>query len=107
LPPSEFTDNRTLKGNPRDYFDVYKDTFDYLYRHEPGSLLNLSVHCHSGGRPTIMAMLYRLYEYYSRFEEVWFTTHGEIARLFSEREEDEITYPSRFSSLGSIKTERL
>ena len=96
LPPSEFTDNRTLKGSPRDYHDVYKDTFDYLYHHEPGSMLNLSVHCHSGGRPMIMAMIQKLYEYYRTFPDVWFTTHGEVARYVAAREEDEITYPSRF-----------
>jgi allantoinase len=96
LPPSEFTDNRTLRGNPRDYYDVYKDTFDYLYKSEPGSLLNLAVHCHSGGRPMIMAVLCQLLEYFSRFPDIWFTTHGDIARWMQRFDSDEVTYAKRF-----------
>jgi peptidoglycan/xylan/chitin deacetylase (PgdA/CDA1 family) len=96
IPPTEFSDNRTLKGNPLDFYDVYKETFDYLYHHEPGSLMNLTVHCHSGGRPTMVAILRKLYQYFSQFPEVWFTTHGEIARWMNTQGVDEITYPSRF-----------
>jgi len=96
IPPTEFSDNRILKGNPRDYYDVYKESFDYLYRYEPGSLLNLTLHCHSGGRPTMVAIFRRLIEYFSQFPDVWFTTHGEIARWMNTQEPDEVTYPSRF-----------
>ena len=35
LAHSDFTDNRVLRGSPRDFFDVYKDTFDFLHRTEP------------------------------------------------------------------------
>ena len=35
LPHSDFADHRVLRGNPRDWYDVYQDTFDYLYRNEP------------------------------------------------------------------------
>src|SRR4051812_35893294 len=31
---SDFTDNRVLRGSPRDFYQVYKDTFDFLYRSE-------------------------------------------------------------------------
>src|SRR4051812_13511080 len=30
FPWSDFVDNRTLRGSPRDFFDSYKDGFDYL-----------------------------------------------------------------------------
>jgi peptidoglycan/xylan/chitin deacetylase (PgdA/CDA1 family) len=96
IPPTEYSDNRTLKGNPLDFYDVYKETFDYLYHHEPGSLLNLTVHCHSGGRPTMVAILHKLYAYFAQFPDVWFTTHGEIAKWMNAQAVDEITYPSRF-----------
>jgi hypothetical protein len=35
---------RVLRGNPRDWYDVYKDTFDYLYQNEPTAFLNVTVH---------------------------------------------------------------
>ena len=53
LPHSDFADHRVLRGNPRDWYDVYRDTFDYLYYNEPTSYLNITVHCHFGGRPLI------------------------------------------------------
>ena len=49
FPHTDFADHRVLRANPRDWFEVYKDTFDYLYANEPNSLLNVTVHCHFGG----------------------------------------------------------
>ena len=77
---SDFTDNRTLRSSPRDFYNVYKDTFDYLYRHERPSLLNLTVHAHFGGRPLMSAMLHQLLHYMKGFPEVWFARHDEVAR---------------------------
>jgi peptidoglycan/xylan/chitin deacetylase (PgdA/CDA1 family) len=77
---SDFTDNRTLRSSPRDFFNVYKDTFDYLYRHEAPSLLNLTVHCHFGGRPLMSAMLHELLRYMKCYPDVWFARHDEVAR---------------------------
>ncbi len=77
---SDFTDNRTLRSSPRDFYNVYKDTFDYLYRYEQPSLLNLTVHTHFGGRPLMSAMLHELLRYMKGFPEVWFARHDEVAR---------------------------
>lgn len=77
---SDFTDNRTLRSSPRDFYNVYKDTFDYLYKTEAPSLINLTVHCHFGGRPLMSAMLLELLRYMKGFPEVWFARHDEIAR---------------------------
>jgi len=77
---SDFTDNRTLRSSPRDFYNVYKDTFDYLYKHEAPSLLNLTVHCHFGGRPLMAAMLHDLLRYMKGFADVWFARHDEVAR---------------------------
>jgi peptidoglycan/xylan/chitin deacetylase (PgdA/CDA1 family) len=77
---SDFTDNRTLRSSPRDFYNVYKDTFDYLYKHEAPSLINLTVHCHFGGRPLMSAMLHELLRYMKGFSDVWFARHDEIAR---------------------------
>ena len=80
IPHSDFTDNRVLRGSPRDFFDVYKNTFDFLCRHEPLSLINLTVHAHFGGRPLMSAILRELLHYMKGFPEVWFARHDEVAR---------------------------
>ena len=76
---SDFTDNRTLRSSPRDFYNVYRDTFDYLYRHEAPSLINLTVHAHFGGRPLMAAMLHELLRYMRGFPDVWFARHDEVA----------------------------
>jgi hypothetical protein len=95
IPASEFTDNRVLRGSPKDYFDLYKNTFDYLYNHERGSILNLSVHCHWGGRAPIMAMVHQLYEYFTGFDDVWFPTLADIAEYMNMLSFDELWYAER------------
>lgn len=77
---SDFTDNRTLRSSPRDFYNVYKDTFDYLYKHEEPSSINLTVHTHFGGRPLMSAMLHELLNYMKSFPGVWFARHDEVAR---------------------------
>jgi peptidoglycan/xylan/chitin deacetylase (PgdA/CDA1 family) len=79
LPHSDFADHRVLRGNPRDWFDVYKDTFDYLYRNEPTAYLNVTVHCHFGGRPLIAAQIDRILKYIRGFPGVWIVRHDELA----------------------------
>ena len=80
IPHSDFTDNRVLRGSPRDFLDVYKNTFDFLYRHEQPSLINLTVHAHFGGRPMMSAMLSELLHYLKGFPEAWFARHDTVAR---------------------------
>ena len=80
IPHSDFTDNRVLRGSPRDFYQVYKDTFDFLYETEPVSMLNLTVHAHFGGRPMMSAMLREILRYVKGFPGVWFARHDEVAR---------------------------
>lgn len=80
IPHSDFTDNRVLRGSPRDFYQVYKDTFDFLYRTEAPSLINLTVHAHFGGRPLMSAMLSELLHYMKGFPDLWFARHDEVAR---------------------------
>lgn len=84
---SDFTDNRTLRSSPRDFFNVYKDTFDFLYRTESPSLINLTVHTHFGGRPLMAAMLSELLHYMKGFADIWFARHDEVARWVLEQAE--------------------
>ncbi|MGH7774819.1 MAG: polysaccharide deacetylase family protein [Candidatus Binatia bacterium] len=80
IPHSDFTDNRVLRASPRDFYQVYKDTFDYLYRTETIGMINLTVHAHFGGRPLMSAMLAEVLQYIKGFPGVWFARHDEIAR---------------------------
>ncbi len=80
IPHSDFTDNRVLRGSPRDFYQVYKDTLDFLYQSEPMGMINLTVHAHFSGRPLMSAMLAEVLRYMKGFPGVWFARHDEIAR---------------------------
>jgi peptidoglycan/xylan/chitin deacetylase (PgdA/CDA1 family) len=79
VPFSDFTDNRVLRSNPNDLFDIYCSTFDYLYENEPGSLLVLGLHCHFGGRPLVTAVFEQIFKRLSQFSDVWFSRHIDLA----------------------------
>ena len=96
IPWSEFVDNRVQRGHPRAYFEVYADTFDYLYAHEHGSLLHLAIHAHFGGRPLVAAMLHRILDHVGRFGGVWFARHAEIARHTAEQALDQPALTAHF-----------
>jgi allantoinase len=89
IPWSEFVDNRVQRLNPRAYYEVYADTFDYLYAREHGALLHLAIHAHFGGRPLVTAMVHKVLDHFGRFAGVWFARHGEIARYTAEQQFDE------------------
>jgi allantoinase len=80
IPHTDFADHRVLRQSPRDWYEVYKDTFDYLYQNEPTSYLNLTVHCHFGGRPLVAAMVDKALKYMRGFPDVWFVRHDELAQ---------------------------
>ncbi len=84
IPGSDFTDNRVLRSSSLDLWDVYKETFDYLYLREPNSYLPLSMHCHFGGRPMITAIFQKIFGYMKQFPDVWFASYGEIAKWVME-----------------------
>jgi peptidoglycan/xylan/chitin deacetylase (PgdA/CDA1 family) len=96
VPFSDFSDNRVLRANPRDLYDVYTGTFDYLYQNEPMSMLVLTLHCHFGGRPLITAVFDQIVKYIQQFPGVWFTRHGELGRWALEAAVDEHTYANRY-----------
>jgi peptidoglycan/xylan/chitin deacetylase (PgdA/CDA1 family) len=96
LPVSDFADNRVLRASPRDFFEVYRDTFDYLREQEPMSMLPLAMHCHWGGRPLMAAMLHKILQYMKEFPDVWFATSGEIAEWCLEQGVEALPYKDRF-----------
>lgn len=79
IPHSDFADNRVLRGSPRDFLNVYKDTFDFLYASDSPEMINLTMHCHFGGRPMMSAMLVEILKYMKGFPGVWFARHDEVA----------------------------
>jgi allantoinase len=96
LPHSDFADHRVLRGSPRDWYDVYKDTFDYLYANEPTAFLNITVHCHFGGRPLIAAQIDRILKYIRSFSGVWLARHDELAEWVKANNIAEWTNQQRF-----------
>lgn len=96
LPHSDFADHRVLRANPRDWYDVYKDSFDYLYHNEPTSFINVTVHCHFGGRPLIAAQIDRILKYIRGFPDVWIVRHDELARWVIANDLAEWTNAQRF-----------
>ena len=96
LPHSDFADHRVLRQNPRDWFDVYKDTFDYLYENEPTSYLNITVHCHFGGRPLIATHVDKILKYIRGFADVWIVRHDELAKWVLDNQIQEWSNQERF-----------
>lgn len=96
LPHSDFADHRVLRANPRDWFDVYKDTFDYLYANEPTAFLNITVHCHFGGRPLMAAQIDRILKYIRGFSGAWLVRHDELAEWVKNNGLAEWTNQQRF-----------
>lgn len=96
FPATDFSDNRVLRASPRVLLDVYTDTFDYLYEHEPGSLLGLAIHCHAGGRPMIVAVFEKILRYFQRFSDVWFARAVDIAEYVLEHGPDDPSAEGRF-----------
>lgn len=96
IPWSDFVDNRTLRTSPRIYFDVYKDTFDYLHANEPGAIINIGVHGHFGGRPLMSAMFRQVLEYLRSKKGVWFAPHHDVAKWLLDNNIENASYARRF-----------
>jgi len=96
IPVSDFADNRVLRGSPLDFFDVYRETFDYLYEHEPMAMLPLAIHSHWGGRPLMAAMLQKILAHVAGRSDVWFARGSDIADWVIVRGFDDAPYAQRF-----------
>jgi len=98
LPHTDFADHRVLRANPRDWYEVYKDTFDYLYANEPTSFLNITLHCHFGGRPLMAAQFDRILKYIRGFPGAWLVRHDDLAQWVKTNQLREWTNGERFFS---------
>ncbi|NWG23864.1 MAG: polysaccharide deacetylase family protein [Pseudorhodoplanes sp.] len=95
VPNSDFTDNRVLRSSPRDLWDVYKGTFDYLRENEPMSMMVLTLHTHFGGRPMITSVFEEIVKYLQQHPEVWFARHDELGR-WAHSQKESFSYKDRF-----------
>ena len=100
LPWSDFVDNRVLRASPRDYYDAYVETFEYLHSQERLGLVNVAIHGHFGGRPLMSAMFSKVLGHFKGHRDVWFATHSEIADWFSALGVDRIAPEQRFQPQG-------
>jgi peptidoglycan/xylan/chitin deacetylase (PgdA/CDA1 family) len=82
---SDFTDNRVMRGSPRDFLDVHRDTYDYLRGTGRPEILNLTVHAHFGGRPPMAAALSQVLRHVQASGGAWFARHDELARWVLEQ----------------------
>lgn len=96
VPTTDFSDNRVLKANPRDWYDAMRGTLDYLLANEPGGMMTLVIHCQFGGRPLMTAVIDEFLRYAREQDGVWFATHKELAEWALASGEDEHRYHDRF-----------
>jgi allantoinase len=96
FPASDFSDNRVLRASPRVLYDVYKDTFDHLYKNEPLSLIGLVIHAHAGGRPLITAVMEEILAYFKSHEDVWFARTIDVAQAMIANGPDDMSAQRRF-----------
>jgi peptidoglycan/xylan/chitin deacetylase (PgdA/CDA1 family) len=96
VPTTDFSDNRVMRASPRDLFDAYKGTFDYLSENEPMSLMVMVIHSQFGGRPLMTSVVQEILKYVGKSPDVWFARHEELANWALAGGVDEHTYRSRY-----------
>ena len=77
------------KNSPNVLYENFVGTFDQLYAEGcDGSpkWIEIVLHCHFGGRPTLMPTARKCVEYAKRHEGLWFARKGDIARWALERD---------------------
>ena len=88
LPPMMFiksAPNSYGFANPRDIEDLWRDQFDWVYREYDYAVFTMTIHPDVSGRPQVLLMLERLFEYISSHTGVNFTTFYEISKDFRRR----------------------
>ena len=88
LPPMMFikkSPNSHGFVNPRDIEEMWRDQFDWVYREYDYAVFPITIHPDVSGRPQVLMMLERLYEYISSHEGVRFVTLDEMADDYDRR----------------------
>jgi peptidoglycan/xylan/chitin deacetylase (PgdA/CDA1 family) len=71
--------------SPRHLEEIWRDQFDWVYREYDYAVYTMTIHPDVSGRPQVLLMLERLFNYMSRHPGVRFTTFDEIASDFRRR----------------------
>lgn len=71
--------------NPRHIEEMWRDQFDWVYRETDYAVFPITIHPDVSGRPQVLLMLERLYEYIKGHEGVRFVTMNEMADDFAKR----------------------
>jgi peptidoglycan-N-acetylglucosamine deacetylase len=71
--------------NPRDIEQMWRDQFDWVYREHDYAVFPITIHPDVSGRPQVLLMLERLFEYISRHAGVRFVTMEEMASDYARR----------------------
>ena len=88
LPPMMFiktAPNSYGFTNPRDIEQLWKDQFDWVYREYDYAVFTMTIHPDVSGRPQVLLMHERIFEYISSHQGVRFCTFDEIADDFRAR----------------------
>ena len=62
---------------------------------EAPAYIGLTLHCHFGGRPLVCAVFDKILKHMAQFPDVWFASHGEIARWVLDEKIEAETHASR------------
>lgn len=71
--------------NPRHIEEMWRDQFDWVYREMDYAVFPITIHPDVSGRPQVLLMLERLYEYIKGHKGVRFVTMNEMADDFAKR----------------------
>jgi peptidoglycan/xylan/chitin deacetylase (PgdA/CDA1 family) len=71
--------------NPRDIEQMWRDQFDWVYREMDYAVFPITIHPDVSGRPQVLLMLERLFDYIKGHEGVRFVTMNEMADDFASR----------------------
>jgi peptidoglycan/xylan/chitin deacetylase (PgdA/CDA1 family) len=71
--------------NPRDIEELWRDQFDWVYREYDYAVFPITLHPDVSGRPQVLSMHERLFDYMKSQAGVRFATFEEIARDFQTR----------------------
>lgn len=88
LPPMMFikkSPNSHGFVNPRDIEQMWRDQFDWVYREYDYAVFPITIHPDVSGRPQVLLMLERLFEYMNGHEGVRFVTMDEMADDYDRR----------------------
>ena len=71
--------------NPRDIEDIWRDQFDWIYRHHDYAVFTCTIHPDCAGKPQVLLMLERLFNHILSHTGVRFVTMSEMAEDFKKR----------------------